>query len=166
MEQILKFRVKGKQFGYNNSLQMDIEINIKSKQSGQALSISAGVWNIRKTDYLACGQMQDTIREMVKNDEIVESPIPMDNLIRLLDIWDRWHLNDMKAGCSHQRKLIPTIQETKGKSFFYADNYDNILKLKEFKRCPKCGYQYGTAWKHERLPMDIVKFLANLVEDE
>lgn len=28
-----------------------------------------------------------------------------ESIARLWEVWDRWHLNDMRAGCEHQRTL-------------------------------------------------------------
>lgn len=51
------------------------------------------------------GQNYDTIRA-----ELVTSTTPKNGytrtrseIARILDLWERWHLNDMNAGCEHQR---------------------------------------------------------------
>ena len=55
--------------------------------------------------------------------------------------WDRWHLNDMRAGCEHQRKA----------------------KEKEVGTpCPTCGYKYGTAWLYEEVPQAVLDWLGKL----
>ena len=41
---------------------------------------------------------------------------------RFLTIWEEWHLNDLQAGCEHQRNL--------------GWNNDNIGEP-----CPECGYK-------------------------
>jgi hypothetical protein len=47
-----------------------------------------------------CGQ----INMSLKPDELKPAPgWTTDMIKRLLAIWDEWHLNDMKAGCEHQR---------------------------------------------------------------
>ena len=30
------------------------------------------------------------------------------------------------------------------------------------KACPVCGYKYGTEWKKEEVPQDIIEWLFNL----
>ncbi len=59
----------------------------------------------------------------------------------LLDIWKRWHLNDMQAACKHQRKLGWTYSTHKG------------------QRCPECNYEIGTEWRSERVPASVLKKL-------
>jgi hypothetical protein len=59
---------------------------------------------------------------------------------KLLDIWHKWHLNDMRAGCEHQT------------AFGYDSKY-----LSE--GCPICGYRYGSKWNFEPVPNDVVEFL-------
>ena len=58
---------------------------------------------------------------------------------RLKDLWDRWHLNDMRAGCEHQRALGWT-------------SYDDHPS----EPCPECGYKFGSAWLFEPLPEDFM----------
>jgi hypothetical protein len=59
----------------------------------------------------------------------------------LLDIWKRWHLNDMQAACKHQRKLGWTYSTHSG------------------KKCPECGYKIGTEWRSEKVPASVIKKL-------
>lgn len=65
---------------------------------------------------------------------------------RLVDIWRRWHLNDMNAACEHQRALGWTYDSHRGQS------------------CPTCGYQIGTAWLYEELPADVVAFMREVID--
>lgn len=48
----------------------------------------------------SCGQCIDEIREGDPSEEWSR-----EMLDKLCQIWDRWHLNDMRAYCEHQRKL-------------------------------------------------------------
>lgn len=65
-----------------------------------------------------------------------------------LEVWKKWHLNDMHAGCEHQRE-------------WEQKNYD---ELPEDKACKVCGYEYGTAWNSVKVPEDVLDFLASLPE--
>lgn len=50
-----------------------------------------------------------------------------------LDVWHRWHLNDMRAECEHQRE--------RGEK--YDNNPDAV--------CPDCDYKIGSAWLVEEV---------------
>lgn len=63
---------------------------------------------------------------------------------RLLDTWKRWHLNDMRMGCSHQRAMDWNRDEHLG------------------KQCPICGYKYGCSWIFEPVPDEVIEWLFNL----
>ncbi len=57
----------------------------------------------------------------------------------LKDLWDRWHLNDMRAACEHQRAL----------GFTWATHPQHV--------CTECGYRLGSSWLYEELPRDFLK---------
>jgi len=81
----------------------------------------------------------------------------------LMGIWDYWHLNSLRAGCEHQRgyKQMMLQYNIVDPEFFYASNYEEVVKLSAFGKCPECGYTYGSQWKHERLPV----WIANVICD-
>lgn len=68
------------------------------------LSISGQIWSGAPGGEYEGGQCQDSIREYAQRGAI-EYAAGWDRarLDRLLEVWDRWHLNDMKPECEHQR---------------------------------------------------------------
>ncbi len=86
MEKKLEFKGDGK------IVDLEIELN-----DGR-LSICGTVWDKYRTPktektLISCGQCVDECRGIIPDE--------------LIDIWEKWHLNDMRAGCEHQRKLDP-----------------------------------------------------------
>lgn len=90
-----------------------------------------------------CGQIIDTLKKL---DTVA---IPKKDLIDLIDIWEHWHLNDMKAGCEHQ----DTVN--------YNDPEREFLLWAEHRKCPH-GYKYGTAWLVEELPQEVIDRLTEI----
>lgn len=84
----------------------------------------------------------------------------------LMNIWDYWHLNGLRAGCEHQRAFKDVLLQNKivGPEFFYANNYGEVVKLSGFGKCPECGYKYGSEWKHERIPLWITEIICDLFD--
>lgn len=162
-------------------------------------------------------------------------------LKKFCDIWDKWHLNDMRPYCEHMKKLgwmehiqdkvkiekwtltkeayqkkenaekralnclrngetfEPTMEETAYANMKYSIEvyddedipYKNAYELNEKdclghtntkyitrrwisykdnelgfigRSCPVCGYKYGTSWKIEEVPQDVIEWLNNLPE--
>jgi hypothetical protein len=151
-----------------------VYINAEIKEG--VLTISGVIGPLRSGNCRgSCGQIDTNFkhRNEEDNDPRTTEPIPPEAFkfakgwdktkwLDLLDIWKRWHLNDLKAECEHQRILIPGIEKKKGKEFFYASNLDNIWKIPEMNKCPLCGYQYGSAWKKVKLPERVIKFIKEL----
>jgi hypothetical protein len=69
----------------------------------------------------------------------------------LLDIWEKWHLNNLKAGCEHQRALG-----------WDKGGYDQHPS----EPCPVCGYKYGSAWRRVEVPQDVINFLETLPDSD
>lgn len=57
-------------------------------------SMSGDIWNNRHTDIVCGGQCVDEVVAYFPHDKKAQ---------RMCEVWKRWHLNDMKAGCEHQR---------------------------------------------------------------
>lgn len=148
------FRIKGSYFGYKNSLYTTLEIELTEKEEGLVLSICGNIWNQKRTDCIQCGQIEVTLRKIHTSKLILfNGNISEENFLKLLDIWDRWHLNDLNAGCIHQRDLLKKI---------INHDYEYLITLPEFNQCSKCGYKYGSAWLFEKLPKDIIQFIKSL----
>lgn len=87
---------------------------------------------------------------------------------KLINVWKRWHLNDMRAGCEHQRaakwnerKIDSTKPLTHGNMLVWvrpSEHPEGLLCVP----CPECGYKYGTAWLHEDVPASVITFLFGL----
>lgn len=75
-------------------------------------------------------------------------------------VWDRWHLNHMRAYCEHQRELYGK-KELKYKQWVYETEHPEGILCKP---CPICGYRYGTSWMKEELPFEVYEFLVGLPE--
>jgi hypothetical protein len=68
-----------------------------------------------------------------------------------LELWHLWHLNDLRAGCAHQRDLG-----------WELDGYDKHPS----EPCPVCGYKYGTAWNTIEVPNSVIECLAGLPDTD
>ncbi len=93
---------------------------------------------------------------------------------RLYTLWERWHLNDMRAGCEHQRAAgwaTRPIDPGKplgayGRHFpgQAQDSYNMLIWVTPAEHpdgllgraCPECGYGYGSAWLHEDVPTAVL----------
>lgn len=157
----------------NCAVDIDVEVRL-NKEGDLTLSMVGNIWNPRHTDAFSSGQNLEEIATYFPHDKRV---------LRLVEIWRVWHLNDMKAGCEHQRAegwdnrpIDPSKPtNTYGKHFegqkqdswnllgwIRPDEHpDGLLG----KPCPVCDYKYGTAWLTEPLPLEVVVELNGLTID-
>ena len=157
-----------------------IDISLKKKKKGLALSISAAVWNYRHSDCLQCGQCLDSLLPYFKTNKL---------FLSVYRLWNLYHLNDMKAGCEHQRaakwedkridpKELPNSHanrdkrgivahwiyplEAKGRNFVDSDSIhkDGLLT----KPCPVCKYRYGSVWLFEPIPDADLRSIIRIIQ--
>ena len=111
----------------------------------------------------SCGQIYD---EIINNSENIYSKGWTKKLVAEFVIaWENWHLNDMRSGCEHQRKLnwgnkMLKFEGDEEKSgwVYQKDHKEGVLN----KPCPTCKYKYGSDWLKEELPKRIIDFLEEL----
>ena len=187
-----------------------------------------GVVDPRKNgDCYSCGQCYDEMRQGVANPGWTA-----DSLYKLLDIWQRWHMNDTKPYCEHQvdwdggkvcklyeykmtddtRKRRERLKESihkmlmAGDSVQLSESQRTLLGSKYFvttykdsaptgyelykehtkrarelypmeldtkwgdkhpdgiltKPCPVCGYKWGSSWRAECIPDEVLAWLKAL----
>jgi hypothetical protein len=124
----------------NNLVEIEINLN-KNQKDVWCLSISGSIWNSKKTDWVSGGQIHDTLKTIpeLKNNKLLQE---------ICKIWEEYHLNDMQAGCEHQRS-----------NPYFNKPYNEI----EDKVCPECGYVYGSAWLTKEIPADVLKRIQEII---
>jgi hypothetical protein len=82
----------------------------------------------------------------------VTEPAPdwtLEEIAELRSIWERWHLNTMRAACAH---MSPDAATLWGRGMV--------------EECAEgTGYTYGHAWLTEELPGEIVERVRHLMRD-
>lgn len=77
-------------------------------------------------------------------------------LARLLEIWDRYHMNNMNPGTPKQMEII------RGSGLDYKDALDY---LEEFDLKIDDGHLYGSKWLFEKIPDSVVLELKQIIKD-
>lgn len=209
---------------------------VKIEYEDERLSICGVIGPMRNGNAKgSCGQCIEEIR---KGEPIGSWNREM--LDKLCEIWDRWHLNDMRPYCEHQKELgWDGLARKQVTLYNYCLNHEAIKKQKEAERtaltalregrvfqpseeqvkyatmpynmkvheeltgelaelyvakeplyagdkgatetktlgwlrpeehpegilgraCPVCGYKYGTSWKKEEVPKEVIDWLFSL----
>jgi hypothetical protein len=86
----------------------------------------------RNGDWSFGGQCVDELEKIRTTESLT-----MREIVRLIDIWNEWHLNDMQPGCEHQPAEFDAV-------------------------CPHSGYKYGTRWLVKVVPDDVLAELRNI----
>lgn len=137
---------------YNHSGRKNCKVTIEVELSDDGrLSICGSIWNPRETDIYSGGQNIDQIRDLLRGSPKVE---------RIHAVWERWHLNDMRAGSPRQQAYLKT-QTFPGYPTSHYDWARGVLAAAglqpdtEYLHNGK-PYSYGSAWLREELPADVI----------
>lgn len=126
---------------------VDLEVNLKETEQGIVFTMSGSVWNSKKTGIIAGGQMCDEIGKHFKHDKRVQ---------RLVQIWQKYHLNDMNAGTINQEIALEDC-----KSYDY---YARCKHLENNGLLYDNGYKYGTAWLFRQIPDEVIEEVKQICE--
>lgn len=130
----------------NGQISADIDLEINNGR----LSISGVVYEgarLLKSErnLISAGQCLDDAKELLPE--------------RLVQIWEYWHLNDMRAGTFAQEQALKEVKD----SFDRLDWYTQACAyLESIGLLYDNGYKYGSAWLTEELPEDVIEYVKNL----
>ncbi len=80
----------------------DGDVFVQVEHDGRRLSLHGVVGPKANGDCSgSCGQIVDTLRGMTAGAKFAPG-WGVKSCARLVELWDRWHLNDMRPGCEHQ----------------------------------------------------------------
>lgn len=157
----------------------DVNYFVKIEFDGKNLSFT-GVEGPRRNGDCAgsCGQARPA------DNLIPKGEWRQDKIYRLDYLWDRWHLNTMRAGCAHQREEgwhLRKIDASKplraygrflGKDNMPARNMLTWVRPSEHpdglltKPCDTCGWKYGSGWAYEQVPTEVLDEIRKFPESE
>lgn len=144
-------------------------IHCKIEYVSNRLSISGVIGALSNGNALGgCGQisMEFAHRNARDNDPRTYRPIQPSEIsfapgwnaetwYTFLDVWDRWHLNDMRAGDKHQEDILRAVGHGK-------DYTETCAILSDYNLYDDNGYRYGNAWNTEQVAADALEFLRSL----
>lgn len=115
----------------------------------------------------SCGQIDSHLRDQLHT----ITPAPGWDALKLqqfFNVWERWHLNDLRAGSPEQEKYLRDHPISREEYAYPKSHYEVAgQKLADAGLNPDAnGYQYGHAWKREEVPGEVLEFLRSLPETD
>lgn len=117
-----------------------------------------------------CGQIDMSLREEDCSEWTYNAGWDSALMDRLLEVWDRWHLNDLKAGTEAQESFIRVWKQSTRYDYTEACNALASVDLYVAEHPEQMlwgvgrGYRYGTSWLKEDVPSQVIEFLFSLPE--
>ena len=131
----------------------------------------------------SCGQCRDSLLPLSLRE--LAPGWDRETVKTLKDIWERWHLNDMRPECAHQRAAgwiekaktlgryvkYPAlaghpnsqVYDEKALGWLYPKEHPDGLLCRP---CPTCGYEYGSKWLREEVPAEALAALQSMPETD
>jgi len=108
----------------------------------------------------SCGQIHDSILINTFADGW-----DSEKLAKFINVWEKWHLNDMNAGTPKQKKAIEEWEKNNRYDFEEACKHLTKIGVYVDKHNGE-NYRYGTQWLYEEIPTEVLEFLENLPESK
>ena len=133
-----------------------LTFELKEADGKTTFSACAELWNHLQTDIVMGGQCLTAI---MKHFRAKDTPAR-----RLYKIWQRYHLNDMRAGTPEQEAAVETWQ-AEGNQYSYERACDHLRTL-GLLTVPHDGkpYTYGSGWLYEAIPDDVIEQIKELTQ--
>lgn len=154
-ERIIIGKVPGRMYDYQRHLTVTVDIRVERVEKtlqtvdhGEVrkplnFSIISSIWRPDGKDCVSSARGARPVMEVAHQGK-PEKGFTRTLLWELAAFGDRWHRNDMRASCAHQRVVTRGGQVS-------AD------------ACPQTGYRYGQAWLVEPLPSGFMATLSGLL---
>ena len=100
-----------------------------------------------------CGQILDCL---TSTDIFINAGWNSEMIDKLYDVWEKWHLNDMKSGTPKQEEAIDIWNQ---QNYNYIKTCDYLKSIDLY-----CDGQviYGHQWLTEEVPKNIIDWLFDL----
>jgi len=137
---------------YNRSGRRNCAVTLEVSWDGERFSACASIWNPRRTDIYAGGQMVEEACAYFPHDKRAQ---------RVLALWREWHLNDMNAGSPAQEAWLKANPVTAAYPESHYDKASAALASAGLNPDPDYlhngkPYRYGSAWLKRDIPADVV----------
>lgn len=107
-------------------------------------------------EIISCGQILDDVKKEI--DSYKRLKIDRSVLLRIIEIWEEWHLNDLRAGTTKQQAVVKEW-ESEGNKY----NFTKASELLDKKGLLyDKAYKYGSSWLVDPLPENIEKEIKEL----
>ncbi len=148
---------------------LDFKLEIKDKcvdfETNKTLKdvfiFSASGYSKKRNSWIQGGQCLDSLKkDIMKGGFVFENGIDKKDVLRIIEIWEQYHLNDMKAGT---RKQMEFIESKKIDGSDWYERSCGVLKRK--KILVDNGYTFGSGWLCEQIPSNVVDEI-QMLEDK
>ena len=131
-----------------------LSTNLQEITGYKTISITGNIrnWN--------AGQIQNTLQSEIENIIFFKKyNYTKENLLNILDLWNTWHLNDLKAGTIKQENCINEYLKANKKQYDYELA---CLILRGNCLYVDRGYKYGDAWLLQVISEKTLNNIINL----
>ena len=134
--------------------EITIEINLKETDKGLEFTASGNVWNSKHTDIIMGGQCIDDLGQYLKYNKTYKE---------ILNLWQKYHLNGMRAWCQHEHEENPS-EKIKVYKLRYNEEGKRLSKIRDldiFKQ-----YIEVTEEGMKNVPMALYELQASKIFNE
>lgn len=141
-----------------NRVFLKLRLNYKDDDPKKpCFSVCGEVWQSNGDDIEMGGQCVDTIWELFKNE--IQKP---ELYKEIMDLWKKYHLNDMKAGTPAQEAAVEEYLKTN--NYDYKEVCNHLYTIGLLRDPQFLDYRYGTDWLYSPIPDEDLTRIKQIME--
>lgn len=142
---------------------VELEIRLKNYPERPVFTVCCNVWQTNRNDIVMGGQCLNSVweyySEQLTNAELYKE---------IMDLWEKYHLNDMNAGTPEQEAAIK-VWEAEGNKYDYTAVCEYLKSIGLYEiTIEKDGYilpyKYGSAWLYRPIPEQDLQRIITIVK--
>jgi hypothetical protein len=162
--------VPGGPYGYKVKLRVTVEVRLERLERSDSyetttheqvaapldFALTTAVWQpptrTRERDIVMGGATIETLVDVLEHGELAPG-FTREKVERLIEMFEKHHLNSLRAGCAHQTMAIDPDGSPLDRTSYALDHTP---------ACPVTGYRWGRSWLLEPLPAGFLRELVGM----
>ena len=143
---------------------VELVLELENYPDKPKFSVCGDVWQPNRKDIVMGGQCIDSIWEEFSG-QLLNRPLYKE----IMDLWEKYHLNDMNAGTAEQEAAVEEWLKHHDKKYDYTAACEHLKSIGLYEvPLEKDGsvlqYRYGQSWLYRPIPEQDLQRIVTIIQ--